>query len=45
MNLTILGEHPLKCDAEGKLVSRIGTLFVKDRVLVTWPRKHFSGQA
>lgn len=38
MNLTILGEHPLKCDADGKLVSRIGTLFVKERVLLTWPR-------
>jgi hypothetical protein len=38
MSLTILGAHPLKCDAAGKLVSRIGTLFVADRVLVTWPR-------
>lgn len=37
MNLTILGEHPLKCDARGKLLSRIGTLFLEDRVLVTWP--------
>ncbi len=38
MNLSMIGEHPLKCDAEGKLVSRIGTLFVADRVLVTCPR-------
>ena len=37
MNLTILGEHPLKCDAKGKLVSRIGTLFVADQVLITLP--------
>jgi hypothetical protein len=38
MSLTILGEHPLKSDAKGNCVSRIATLFVKDRVLVTWPR-------
>jgi hypothetical protein len=38
MSLTILGEHPLKCDAKGQLVSRIGTLFVADQVLVTLPR-------
>jgi hypothetical protein len=38
MNLTILGEHPLKCDEKGKLVSRIGTLFVANKVLVTLPR-------
>ncbi len=38
MTLTIIGEHPLALDAEGRLKSRIGTLFVDDRVLVTLPR-------
>ncbi len=28
MSFTILGEHPLKCDEKGKLVSRIGTLLL-----------------
>lgn len=38
MSLTLFGEHPLAADAEGKLKSRIGTLFVDARVLVTLPR-------
>ncbi len=38
MSLTLFGEHPLATDAEGKLKSRIGTLFVDARVLVTLPR-------
>ena len=38
MSLTIFGEHPLETDAEGKLKSRIGTLFVDAGALVTLPR-------
>lgn len=38
MRVTILGEHPLANDAEGKLKSRIGTLFVTAGALVTLPR-------
>ena len=38
MGLTHFGEHPLATDAEGKLKSRIGTLFVNATVLVTLPR-------
>jgi hypothetical protein len=38
MGLTIFGEHPLETTAEGKLKSRIGSLFVDARVLVTFPR-------
>jgi len=36
--LKIIGDAPLARDDNGKLLSRIGTLFVKDRVLVTLPR-------
>ena len=36
--LTVLGEAPLALDSGGKLRSRIGTLFVDDRVLITLPR-------
>ena len=35
--LRLIGKAPLARDSNGKLVSRIGTLFVKDRVLVTLP--------
>lgn len=38
MSLTIIGEHPLAVGADGKLKSRIGTIFVDARVLVTLPR-------
>ncbi len=40
MELTFLGEHPLATDAKGNLVSRIATLFVEPRVLVTLPGVH-----
>ncbi len=38
MTLQIIGDHPLAAEADGKLKSRIGTLFVDARVLVTCPR-------
>ena len=38
MSLTLYGEHPLALDADGRLISRIGTLFVDASVLVTLPR-------
>lgn len=38
--LTILGEHPFAKGKDGTLVSRIATLFVKARVLVTLPGVH-----
>jgi hypothetical protein len=38
MSLTLFGEHPLATDASGKLISRIGTLFVPANVLITLPR-------
>ena len=38
MSLEIFGEHPLATDSEGKLKSRIGTLFVSANALVTLPR-------
>lgn len=34
----IIGEHPLARDAAGKPKSRIGTLFVEARLLITLPR-------
>lgn len=40
MALRILGEHPLAKDATGRLLSRIGTIFPADRVLVTIPGTH-----
>lgn len=40
MTFTIIGEHPLARDAEGRLVSRIGTIFPAHRVLVTIPGVH-----
>jgi len=36
--LHIIGDGPLAQDGSGKLLSRIGTLLVKDRVLITLPR-------
>ncbi|MCF7708440.1 MAG: hypothetical protein K9N52_06030 [Verrucomicrobia bacterium] len=33
--LRIIGEHPLKTNEDGVLFSRIGTIFVSDKVLVT----------
>ena len=36
-NLTVLGKMPLATDSNGKLLSRIGTIFVKDGVLITLP--------
>ncbi len=38
MSLQISGDHPLATDADGKLKSRIGTLFVGSDALVTLPR-------
>jgi hypothetical protein len=38
MRLEIIGEHPLAMNAAGKLKSRIGTIFVDSRVLITLPR-------
>lgn len=40
MALEIIGEHPLALDAQGRLVSRIGTIFPAHRVLVTIPGVH-----
>ncbi|MCL1919802.1 MAG: hypothetical protein FWG50_01795 [Kiritimatiellaeota bacterium] len=37
--LTVIGESPLAVDGGGNLISRIGTLFVKARVLITLPLK------
>ncbi|MEI7899103.1 MAG: hypothetical protein WCK89_02545 [bacterium] len=37
MSLTLFGEHPLATDAEGKLKTRIGSLFVDAHMLVTLP--------
>ena len=36
--IELIGGDPLAVDSNGKLVSRIGTLFVNDGVLVTLPR-------
>ena len=36
----ILGEHPFATDAQGKLKSRIGTVFPQSRVLITLPGIH-----
>jgi hypothetical protein len=38
--LTILGQHPFAKREDGSLISRIATLFVKNRVLVTVPGVH-----
>lgn len=38
--MTILGEHPFARNSEGKLVSRIGTVFPHSRTLVTLPGIH-----
>lgn len=38
MSLQLLGGAPLATDAEGRLVSHIGTLFVPANVLITMPR-------
>jgi len=35
MSIQLIGEHPLLKDSDGKLVSRIGTLFTTERVLLT----------
>lgn len=40
MNIRVLGEHPLAKDSEGKLLSRIGTVFPRSRTLVTLPGIH-----
>jgi hypothetical protein len=41
--MKIIGEKPLAKDSSGTLLSRIGTLFVKDKVLITLPRMaHFA---
>lgn len=37
MSITLLGEHPLVSDAKGQLISRIGSFFVPDNVLITKP--------
>ena len=38
--IRIIGEHPLAKDAEGRLKSRIGTVFPHDGVVVTLPGIH-----
>jgi hypothetical protein len=40
--VTILGEHPLARDSQGKLKSRIGTAFPRSNALVTLPGIHAS---
>lgn len=40
MKLRILGAHPLATDREGRLLSRIGTIFPRTRTLVTLPGIH-----
>lgn len=40
MQIRIIGEHPLARNAEGKLVSRIGTVFPRSRTIVTLPGIH-----
>ena len=44
MSLEIIGEPPLATDAEGKLKSRIGSVFPKARVLITLPRMNHALQ-
>ena len=36
--ITVSGDEPLEVDNNGKLLSRIGTLFVKEKELITLPR-------
>jgi len=40
MNIHILGEHPLAKSDQGKLISRIGTIFPRSRTIVTIPGIH-----
>jgi hypothetical protein len=40
MALTLLGDHPFSRDSKGDLQSRVATLFVHDRTLVTLPGIH-----
>ena len=43
MKPTILGDHPLATEKSGVLKSRIGTIFLSENVLVTWPgMAHYS---
>jgi hypothetical protein len=40
MTIRILGEHPLAKDQQGRLISRIGTIFPRSRTIVTLPGIH-----
>ena len=40
MNLKIIGDHPLAKNERGDLKSRVGTIFVRSRTLVTLPGIH-----
>ena len=40
MSIRILGEHPLAKGPQGRLISRIATVFPKTRTLVTLPAIH-----
>jgi hypothetical protein len=40
MNIRIIGEHPLAKNADGRLISRIGTAFPRSRTIVTLPGIH-----
>lgn len=40
MTIRILGEHPFSKDRDGRLLSRIGTIFPRTRTLVTLPGIH-----
>ena len=40
MNLRIIGDHPLAKNERGDLKSRVGTIFVRSRTLVTLPGIH-----
>ena len=40
MSIRIIGEHPLAKDQEGRLISRIGSVFPRSRTIVTLPGIH-----
>ena len=40
MTIRILGEHPLAVDREGRLLTRIATIFPRSKTLVTLPGIH-----
>lgn len=45
MSIRILGEHPLARNADGNLISRIGTVFPRSRTIVTLPGIHATQRA